>query len=137
MSAYDPKRTLMCIDPVGSSIDANSEIGNLQQPAVADPGSGKVSLGLTRRGGVAACLIQFRQTVVRPAVGWRAAERTLELSLRLSVAASLQQSGGKRLPDRVVPIRRLGIGQRVLQRGRPLKTHDGPGGVAFWLGRGC
>ena len=31
-----------------------SEIGNLQQPAVADPGSGKVSLGLTRRGGVAA-----------------------------------------------------------------------------------
>ena len=30
------------------------EIGNLQKPAVADPGSGKVSLGLARRGGVAA-----------------------------------------------------------------------------------
>src|SRR5262245_47710008 len=67
-SACDPKRTLMCIDPVRSSIDANSEIGNLQQSAVADPGSGKVSLGLTRRGRVAAGLIQFRQTVVRPAV---------------------------------------------------------------------
>jgi hypothetical protein len=30
------------------------EIGNLQKPAVADPGSGKVSLGLARRGDVAA-----------------------------------------------------------------------------------
>jgi hypothetical protein len=37
-------------------IDATraSEIGNLQKPAVADPDSGKVSLGLARRGGVAA-----------------------------------------------------------------------------------
>jgi len=34
-----------------------SEIGNLQQLAVADPGSGKVSLGLARRGGVAARFI--------------------------------------------------------------------------------
>jgi|GraSoi013_2_20cm_2_1032436.scaffolds.fasta_scaffold326239_1 hypothetical protein len=30
------------------------EIGNPQKPAVADPGSGKVRLGLARRGGVAA-----------------------------------------------------------------------------------
>src|SRR5262245_52749936 len=108
MSAIGPKRILMYVEirlvAQLPGTNSNSEIGNLQQPAVADPGSGKVSLGLARRGGVAACLIQFRQTVVRPAIGWRAAERTLELSLRLSVAASLQQSGGKRLPYRVIPI---------------------------------
>src|ERR1700737_1381646 len=91
-----------------------SEIGNLQKPAVADPDSGKVSLGLARRGGVAARLMQFRQPVVRPAVRWRSAERTLELSLRLRVAASLQQGSGKGLPNRIVPIWWLGVGQRVL-----------------------
>ena len=83
-----------------------SEIGNLQQLAVANPGSGKASLGLARRSSVAACLMQFDQSEVRPTVGWRSAERALELSLRLSVAASLQQGSGKRLPDRVVPIGR-------------------------------
>ena len=38
----------------------------------------------------------------------------LELSLGLIVAAGLQQRGGKRLPNRIVPIWWLGVGKRVL-----------------------
>jgi hypothetical protein len=41
-----------------------SEIGNLQQLAVADPGFGKLSLGLACRGGVSPCLMQFHQSEV-------------------------------------------------------------------------
>ena len=41
-----------------------SKIGNLQQLAVTDPGFRKISLGFARRVGVAACLIQFSQSVV-------------------------------------------------------------------------
>src|SRR4030081_647215 len=78
--------------------------------------------------------MQFRQSVVRPAVGWRSAERTLELSLRLSVAASLQQGSGKRLPNRIVPIWWLGVGQRILQHSRLLEPRDGCAVVAFGLG---
>src|SRR6476620_360918 len=78
--------------------------------------------------------MQLHQSVVRPAVGWRPAERALELSLRLSVAASLQQGSGKRLPDRIVPIGWLGVGQRVLQRSRLLEPRDGGAEVAFGLG---
>src|SRR5262245_23899537 len=75
-----------------------SEIGNLQQLAVADPGSGQVGLGLARSGGVAAGLMQLCQPVVRPAVGWRSAQRASELALCFGVAAGLQQRRGKRLP---------------------------------------
>jgi hypothetical protein len=41
-----------------------SKIGNLQQLAVTDPGFRQISLGFARRVGVAACLIQFSQSVV-------------------------------------------------------------------------
>src|SRR3954468_9120966 len=78
--------------------------------------------------------MQFRQSVVRPAIGWRAAERTLELSLGLSIAAGLQQGSGKRLPDGIVPIWWLGVGQRVLQRSPTLEPHDCSAVIAFGLG---
>src|ERR1700730_11875175 len=97
-----------------SAFERASKIGNLQKPAVADPDSGRVSLGFARRGGVAARLMQFRQSVVRPAVGWRSAERTVELSLRLGAAASMQQGSCKRRPNWIVPVWWLGVGQRVL-----------------------
>ena len=108
MSAFDPKRTSAVRQTTAPG--RTSEIGNLQQPAVADPGSGQVSLGLVSGSGVAARLIQFCKSEVRPAIGGRSGERALELLLRLIVAAALQQSSGKRLPDRVIPIRRLSIG---------------------------
>src|SRR5262249_60080720 len=88
-----------------------SEIRNLQQLAVADPGSGQVGLGLVSGSGVPARLIQFRESKVRPAIGRRSGERALELLLRLIEAASLQQSSGKRFPDRVIPIRLLRQGE--------------------------
>src|SRR6516162_10102976 len=93
-----------------TALGRTSEIGNLQQPAVADPRSGQVGLGLVSCSGVAARLIQFRKSEVRPGIGRRSGERTLELLLRLIEAATLQQSSGKRLPDRVIAIRRLSIG---------------------------
>src|SRR6516164_8143727 len=101
MSAFDPKRT------PDDRADRTSEVGNLQQPAVADPRSGQVSLGLVSGSSVAARLIQFRKSEVGPGVGRRSGERAPELLLRLIEAASLQQSSGKRLPDWVIPIRRL------------------------------
>src|SRR6516164_6417105 len=104
MSAFDPKRT------PDDRADRTSEIGNLQQPAVADPCSGQVSLGLVSGSGVAARLIQFRKSKVRPGISRRPGERAQELLLRLIEVATLQQSSGKRLPDRVIPIRRLSIG---------------------------
>src|SRR5215469_14432885 len=107
MSASDSKRTPD--DRADHCARRTSEIGNLQQPAVADPRSGQVSLGLVSGSGVAARLIQFRKSEVRPSISRRSGERTLELLLRLIEAASLQQSSGKRLPDRVIPIRRLSI----------------------------
>src|SRR5262249_46916503 len=79
-------------------------------------------------------LIQFRKSEVRPAIARRSGERALELLLRLIEAASLQQSSGKRLPDRVIPIRRLSIRERVLQRGRLLEPRNGYAGIAFDLG---
>src|SRR5262245_26543 len=96
LSAFDPKADIYASQRCWrwrqtTAAMANLEIGNLQQPAIADPGSGKVSRGLARRTGVAACLMQFRQSIVRPAIGWRAAQRALGLLLRLSVAAKLQQ----------------------------------------------
>src|SRR5262249_20605140 len=106
MSAFDPKWT-----PAGqtTALGRTSEIGNLQQLAVADPGFGQVSLGLVSCSGVAARLIQFCKSEVRPGIARRSGERALELLLRLIETASLQQSSGKRLPDRVIPIRRLSI----------------------------
>ena len=55
MSANDPKRTLAVRQTTAPG--RTSEIGNLQQPAVADPGSGQVSLGLVSGSGIAARLI--------------------------------------------------------------------------------
>src|SRR6476660_7519262 len=68
-----------------------SKIGNLQQLVITDPRSGKVGLSLARGSGVAACLIELGESVVRPAVGWRAGERALELLLGFAVTARLQQ----------------------------------------------
>ena len=73
-----------------TALARTSEIGNLQQPAVADPGSGQVSFGLVSGSGIAARLIQFRESEVRPPIGRRSGERALELLLRFIVAASLQ-----------------------------------------------
>ena len=64
-----------------------SEIGNLQQLAVADPGFRQISLGLAFGGLVAACLVQFREPVIRPAIGRCPAQSQLELLLRLGMAA--------------------------------------------------
>jgi hypothetical protein len=58
-----------------------------------------MSIRLLRCRRIAACLVQFRQSVIRPAVGWRSAERALELSLCLTVAAGLQ----RRCSDRLNP----------------------------------
>src|SRR5262249_46092940 len=110
-----------------------SKIGNLQQLVITDPSSGQVGLSLARGSGVAACLIEFGESVVRPAVGWRAGERALELLLGFTVASRLQQGGGKGLPDRVVPIRWLGVGQGVLHVGRAFKPNDGRAVVAVGL----
>src|SRR5215475_910722 len=110
-----------------------SKIGNLQQLVITDPSSGQVGLSLARGSGVAACLIEFGESVVRPAVGWRAGERALELLLGFTVASRLQQGGGKGLPDRVVPIRWLGVGQGVLHGGRAFKPNDGRAVVAVGL----
>src|SRR5215510_13494305 len=114
MSAFGADTALcdLYTDPVyavNRDAGANLQIWNLQQSAVADPGSGKFSIGLARCSRVAARFMQFRQSVVRPAIGRSSAERTLELSLCLSIATSLQQGSGERLPDRVIPIRRLSI----------------------------
>ena len=68
---------------IGTSQAHASEIRNLQQLTVADPGSGKVGLGLAGCGAITAGLVQFRQPVIRPAIGGRPAERALELPLRL------------------------------------------------------
>src|SRR5262245_63674594 len=114
-----------------------SKIGNLQQLVITDPGSGKVGLSLARGSGVAACFIEFGESVVRPAVGWRAGERALELLLGFAVASRLQQGGGKGLADRVVPIWWLGVGQGVLHRGRAFKPNDGGAVVAMgWRNAG-
>src|SRR5258705_1636006 len=78
--------------------------------------------------------MQSSQSVVRPAMGWCSTERSLELPLRLGVTASLQQGRGKRLPDRIVPIWWLSVGQCVLQRSRALEPHDGGAIVALGLG---
>ena len=122
---------------IGTSQAHASEIRNLQQLTVADPGSGKVGLGLAGCGAITAGLVQFRQPVIRPAIGGRPAERALELPLRLGVTAGLQQGGGKRLPDRLIPIGRLGVGQRVLQCRRPFEPDDGGAIVALGLGYAC
>src|SRR6476619_64365 len=54
-AAFSPLRMRPVLTPIrcGRALEA----GNLQKLAVADPDSGKVGLGLARRGGVAACLV--------------------------------------------------------------------------------
>src|SRR5262245_52542816 len=78
--------------------------------------------------------MEFSQAVVRPAIRRRSGQRTPELLLGFAVTTRLQQGGGEGLADRVVPIRRLSVGQGVLQRGRAFNSNDGSTVVAIGLG---
>src|SRR4051794_10925320 len=92
-----------------------SQIGQPQQRPLADPGLGQLGFGALRARGVSARLGQLTEPVIGPAVVWSALQGTSELLVGLVVAAGLKQGGREGLPDRVIPVGRLHVWQRILQ----------------------
>src|SRR5215471_621282 len=89
-----------------------SQLGQLQQLTIADPSLREFCFRLARRLGVAPRPIPFREPIIGPAVIRRTRKSAPKLTLRIVESAGLYQRDCQRLTHRIVPIRRLHVGQR-------------------------
>src|SRR5262245_20517139 len=89
----------------------------VEQGAITGPRLRQPSIGIGRGLGIAARLVELSKSVESPAIVGRVLECALEFLERIVVAAGLQQGGSKRLAHGIVPVRRLGVAQAVLDGG--------------------
>src|SRR3954462_15485484 len=97
--------------PPASSVASSLQALWIEPLAIAPPGARKILLRFLRFGGHALTLEARLQAVERPCVVRRAREALAERIARRLGIAFQQVHGAERLPNRVVPVRRLHVRQ--------------------------